>query len=426
MSEYSPFCEKQVAYINRTRDCWFNTLEGGKRAGKNVVNILAWCDCIETHTDKLHLSAGVSNASAKLNIIDSNGFGLMNWFKGRCHLGKYMDRDALYVNTAMGEKIILISGGGKEGDEKYIKGNTYGSVYVTEANECAQSFIKEVFDRTLSSSDRKIYFDLNPKNPKHWFYDEVLDFHRQNHLDLDGYGVNYEHFTIFDNQSFSDEKIRQILSTYNRKSIWYKRDILGQRSSAEGIIYDMFSTDNLYTDGEGPNYDFFYRRYFAVDYGTTNPFVCLEIIEQKDPWSGITKYFLENEYFYDSRKRNRQKEDSEYVTDILEFIGDKKYNAILIDPSAASFKVAGRNRRLKIRDADNDVDDGIRLVAQALARKLFMINRRCTNTVQEFYSYIWDLKATEKGKEAPVKQFDHCMDAIRYFFKTIVRVLKAA
>lgn len=119
---------------------------------------------LENHPNKLHLVAGVSSATAKLNILDCDGYGLLNYFEGRCREGKYQNRECVYVMTATGEKVILVSGGGKDGDEKYIKGNTYGMAYVTEANECHPKFLKEVFDRTLSSTDRKIFHDLNQKN----------------------------------------------------------------------------------------------------------------------------------------------------------------------------------------------------------------------------------------------------------------------
>ena len=92
--------------------------------------------------------------------------------RAECREGKYKDRDCVYVQTKTGEKIVLISGGGKDGDEKLIKGNTYGMAYVTEANECHPKFLKEVFDRTMSSSDRKIFHDLNPKEEEHWYYTE--------------------------------------------------------------------------------------------------------------------------------------------------------------------------------------------------------------------------------------------------------------
>lgn len=359
--------------------------------------------------------------------MDSNGFGVMNYFEGRIRQGKYQDRDALYIKTYVGEKIVLISGGGKEGDEKYIKGNSYGTAYVTEANECSASFIKEVFDRTLSSSDRKILFDLNPKPPRHWFYLDIVDFHAENQRKYEDYGFNYEHFTLVDNLSFSEAKIKEILRTYNPTSIWYKRDILGQRSSAEGIIYDMVGPANFYRNGEGPNYNYWFRRYFTCDYGTTNPFAWLEIIEQKDLLTGKVYYYVENILYYDSKVHNRQKDDSEYSEDVQKFINNRRFITSVVDPSAASFKVTLRKLGVKSIDADNDVINGIRLVAEMFRAGVLKINQdNCKPLLDELSAYIWDIKAAERGVEQPVKQFDHCLDALRYFCKTIVRRLLSA
>lgn len=244
MNSYAPFNIKQVNYLRKTNNCWFNVAHGGKRGSKNVLNALCFCILLENHPDKLHLVAGVSIASVKLNIIDCNGYGIMNYFSGRCREGKYKNKDCLYVRCSDGnEKILLISGGAKDGDEKYIKGNTYGMAYVTEANECHPKFLKEVFDRTISSSNRKIFHDLNPKPPAHWYYTEILDFHEQQQKLDKNYGYNYEHFNIFDNMSIKDEQLKTILKTYDRTSIWYKRDILGQRIASAGILFDLIANN---------------------------------------------------------------------------------------------------------------------------------------------------------------------------------------
>lgn len=244
MNSYAPFNQKQVNYLRKTNDCWFNVAHGGKRGSKNVLNALCFCILLENHKDKLHLVAGVSIATVKLNIIDCNGYGIMNYFSGRCREGKYKNKDCLYVRCADGqEKILIISGGAKDGDEKYIKGNTYGMAYVTEANECHPKFLKEVFDRTISSSNRKIFHDLNPKPPAHWYYTEILDFHEQQQKEDNSYGYNYEHFNIFDNMSIKNDQLRTILKTYDKSSIWYKRDILGQRIANAGILFDLIANN---------------------------------------------------------------------------------------------------------------------------------------------------------------------------------------
>lgn len=239
----APFTEKQIAYLRRSLNSWFNVAEGGKRGGKNVLQVLAFCMALQNHPNKLHLIAGVSQTTAKLNIVDCDGFGLMNFFDGKCRQGKYNDRSCLYVDTNNGEKIILVSGGAKDGDEKYIKGNTYGMAYVTEANECHPNFIQEVFDRTLSSANRKIFHDLNPKAERHWYYTDVLDFHADKQRSDKDYGYNYGHFTIADNLSISDEKLRMVLSTYEKNTVWYERDILGRRKTAQGIIFPTLAND---------------------------------------------------------------------------------------------------------------------------------------------------------------------------------------
>lgn len=239
----APFTQNQVDYLHRTMTSWYNVAEGGKRGGKNVLQVLAFCMALQNHPNKLHLIAGVSQTTAKLNIVDCDGFGLMNFFDGKCRQGKYNDRSALFVQTKTGEKIILVSGGAKDGDEKYIKGNTYGMAYVTEANECHPNFIQEVFDRTLSSADRKIFHDLNPKAESHWYYTDVLDFHQEKQRRDKNYGYNYGHFTIADNLSIDDEKLRNTLKTYQKGTVWYERDILGRRKTAQGIIFPNFASD---------------------------------------------------------------------------------------------------------------------------------------------------------------------------------------
>lgn len=243
MSSLAPFTKEQSDYVFKSLDCWLNVIEGGKRGSKNIVNTQAFGIFIDGHKDNLFLVGGYSVASAKLNVIDSNGLGLTYYFKGRCKEGKYKDRDCLRVYTRQGEKIILISGGGKKGDEKLIQGNTYGGVLITEANLCCEEFVNETFDRTMSSSNRKIFHDLNPKPPKHWYYEKILNVHENKQKADIKYGFNYLHTNILDNMSLSNQQIKTILNTYDKNSIWYKRDILGIRTNAEGGVFLQFSNN---------------------------------------------------------------------------------------------------------------------------------------------------------------------------------------
>lgn len=249
---YAPFTENQYEYLHRSLTSWFNVAEGGKRGGKNVLQVLAFCTALQTHPSRIHLIAGVSQPNAGVNIVDCDGFGLANFFEGHFREGKHEGKTALFVQTPVGEKIILISGGGKDGDEKYIKGNTYGMAYVTEANECHPKFIKEVFDRTSSSPCRKVFHDLNPKDENHWYYTEILAHQEEMNRKYPNYGYNYGHFTIADNLSINDAQLRTILRSYKKGTVWYRRDIRGERCAAEGLVYPFFvdNEESFYINAE--------------------------------------------------------------------------------------------------------------------------------------------------------------------------------
>ena len=409
----APFSENQMRFFWDCFDHWFNVAEGGKRGGKNVLINMAYCTILEKHPSRIHLIAGVSTATARLNILDCDGFGLKNYFEGRCREGVYQNRDCLYIQTATGEKVVLISGGGKAGDEKLIKGNTYGTAYITEANECSKIFIQEVFDRTLSSPDRKIFHDLNPKAEAHWYYQDVLNFHEEKLKANPKYGLNYGHFTIADNMSISDDQLRAVLSTYDRKSVWYARDILGQRKMAEGLVYPMFSMEKHVVKGAIP-YSSRHRYYVSIDYGTVNPFAAG--LWDFDPVSH--KAIMIRELYYRGGSANRTDNEGYYRL-LKKLIGDIKIEYIIIDPSASSMiETIEKYAEWLVVRADNDVLNGIQDVTKYLNMGLLLFHESCKETFKEFDQYSWD---EESGEDAVIKEFDHSMDMIRYFCRTALR-----
>ena len=123
---------------------------------------------------------------------------------------------------------------------------------------------------------------------------------------------------------------------------------------------------------------------------------------------------VDREYRWDSRKERRQKTDQEYADDFLEFMGGTDAT-VLVDPSAASFIVALRQQGVYVREADNDVLDGIRKTGVLLNRREILIHERCSGLIDELGTYLWDKKASLRGEEKPVKQQDHGPDALRYF-----------
>lgn len=240
--DWQPFSKKHKAYIHKALCNKMSVAEGSIRSGKTIDNCIIAAMILETTPDKIHLASGSTIGNAKLNIGACNGFGLENIFRGRCHWGKYKGNECLYIYTQTGEKIVIFAGGGKADSYKKILGNSYGLWIATEINEhydsndSRESFIKVAFGRQVASKNPRILWDLNPCNPKHQIY-EYIDGYKDNFVG----GYNYEHFTLMDNLSINLERRREIESQYDKDSIWYRRDILGQRCVAEGVIYRQFA-----------------------------------------------------------------------------------------------------------------------------------------------------------------------------------------
>lgn len=418
--EWKEFSEKHKRYIARAAMNKMNVAEGAIRSGKTIDNCIIACNYLELCKDKIHLASGSTIGNAKLNIGVCNGFGLENLFRGRCHWGKYKDNEALYLGTQTGEKIVIFVGGGKGDSYKKILGNSYGLWIATEINEhydsedSRTSFIKVAFGRQVAAQQPLILWDLNPCNPTHPIYTQYIDKYMTTYKG----GYQYEHFTIHDNLSITQERREEIESQYDIGSIWYRRDILGERCIAEGLIYSMWE-DAI----EEPPENVEPSKYcLSIDYGTMNAFSAGLWALYGHVWYRV------KEYYYSGRAEGKQKTDEEYAVELDNLIENimvaredehgeyfEKMRTI-IDPSAASFITLLRKKRwYRVIPADNAVLDGIRDTASALQTGKIKIAPGCKAWKSEVMGYIWDDKA---GEDKPVKVNDHAMDDTRYFVKT--------
>lgn len=241
------FSQKHKDYIRKCSECAFNVAEGAVRAGKTVDNVFAFAHELKTTPDRIHLATGSTMANAKMNIGDANGFGLEYIFRGQCHWGKYKDNEALFINgpaTGGKQKIVIFAGGAKEDSYKKIRGNSYGMWIATEINLHHDKTIKEAMNRQLAAKRIKVFWDLNPDNPRAAIYSEYIDKY-QEQADAGNFpaGYNYMHCTIYDNINVTEERLHEIESRYDKNSIWYMRDIKGMRVVASGLIFRRFADD---------------------------------------------------------------------------------------------------------------------------------------------------------------------------------------
>lgn len=419
--DWKPFSKKHKDYIRRALSNKMNVAEGAIRSGKTIDHCIIAAMYLEVCPDKIHLATGATIGNAKLNIGVCNGYGLENLFRGRCKWGKYKDNEALYINTQTGQKVVIFTGAGKADSYKRILGNSYGLWIATEINEhydcddSRTSFIKVAFGRQVAAIQPLVLWDLNPCNPTHRIYTEYIDRYKTQYVG----GYQYEHFTIADNLSITPERFKEIESQYVIGSIWYRRDILGERCIAEGLIYPMYESaiKGIPPDLLSVAEDIC----ISIDYGTMNAFAALLWIKVQKVWYAI------REYYYSGRAEGKQKTDEQYAQDIEGWIADVNPSSqlrVIIDPSAASFIALLRKRehRFKVIPAKNAVADGIRETANALENGYIVISDKCVNWKGEASGYVWEEDATD---DVPVKVNDHLMDSMRYFVKTMYVVKKA-
>ena len=194
---------------------------------------------------------------------------------------------------------------------------------------------------------------------------------------------------------------------------------LGQAVGVDELIYYMFGDKNREKPEKGRRYD---TAYIGGDYGQQNAttYQAFGLDTYKKKFQGL------GEYYHSGRESGRQRSPSEYASDLVEFMDDlhEKYDIrvfyVFLDPSAKGLaeEVRRSTRNLEysvlIRDAENDVALGISRVQKALAFDILKVSPSQENAIREFGIYEYDKKSIEKGKEAPIKEDDHCMDAIRY------------
>lgn len=401
--------------------------EGAIRSGKTIDNCIIAAAHLEKCRDKIHLATGSTIANAKLNIGACNGYGLENLFRGRCHWGKFKDNEALYINTQTGEKVVIFAGGGKADSYKKILGNSYGLWIATEINEhydsddSRESFIKVAFGRQVAAQDPRVLWDLNPCNPANRIY-KYIDGYKDTYVG----GYLYQHFTLDDNMSITPERRAEIESQYVKGTVWYRRDILGERCIAEGVIYPMWPEAVVDSIPDTPAEKYV----ISIDYGTMNAFAAILWGNHGGVW------YAEREYYYSGRDKGIQKTDLEYSNDLSDWIEDiwgnqrsvstmfgtagRQKITTIVDPSATSFITQLRKTEWsKVKEADNAVLDGIRDTAVALKKGKIKIHSSLEKTLDEIKGYVWESSKNKEDIERPIKIADHAMDSMRYFVKTM-------
>lgn len=198
---------------------------------------------------------------------------------------------------------------------------------------------------------------------------------------------------------------------------------LGESVGIDELIYYMFS-QAMIKEPEREKYPIG----IGVDYGQMNAttYEAFGLDKSNRKFKGL------KEYYYSGRDEGKQKSPGEYAADFKEYFEflKEEYGAALayvfIDPSAKGLAEEIRRKcpEVKIVDAENDVQLGISRCQKLMSFGVLDISPEQKNLIHEAGLYEYDKKSIEAGKEVPVKQNDHCMDAMRYVVMGMWKYLK--
>lgn len=402
MNNFVPFSKKQLSVLT----WWCDTspfkekngviCDGAVRSGKTLcmsISFVSWA--FYNFCDTSFAICGKTISSLRRNVITPLIPNLLS-LGFRCDYK--ISRNLLEIEKGNIKNRFYIFGGRDESSASLIQGMTLGGVLLDEVALMPRSFVEQALAR-CSLDQSKFWFNCNPEHPFHWFYTEWIK-------KKDAKNMLYLHFKMEDNPSLSPSVINRYKSLYS--GAFYERFIDGRWVAADGLVYPMFDGRRHIKKSGGK----FHLYYLSCDYGTVNPFSLGLWGKADDGWYRL------DEYYHSSRDKGIQLTDEEYYEKLLSLVNGRKIEALIIDPSAASFiETVKRHGAFNVIKADNDVLKGINYVCNALKNEEIFFYPNCVDTIREFSIYRWD---NGIKRDAPKKENDHAMDDIRYFVSTVL------
>lgn len=306
-----------------------------------------------------------------------------------------------------------------------IMSSEYDIVYVQEATELTEDDWEAITTRLRHGkvSFQQLLADCNPDTPTHWLKVRC-DTGRTTMLN----SRHEENPVLFDEHgAVTEVGASYIAKLDNLTGVRYQRLRKGLWCAAEGVIYEDWQPDLHMVPRTRIPAD--WVRWWSVDFGYTNPFVCQFWAEDPDG-----RLWLYREMY----RTKRLVED--HAADILAAVTkngewiEPKPRAIVCDHDAEDRATLERHLGMSTVPAKKTVSDGIQAVQTRFRPagdgkpRVFLMRdalvfrdpeladaKKPTCTAEEIPGYVWDRSTPQRiAKEEPVKVDDHGCDALRY------------
>jgi hypothetical protein len=290
-----------------------------------------------------------------------------------------------------------------------VMSSEYDLIYVPEATELAEGEWEDLTSRLRHYvlPFQQLLADCNPDKPTHWLK-RRCDAGRTLQLESrheDNPTVTPAYLAVLD------------ALTGPRK----ERLRFGRWAQAEGLVYgDWDAARHVVQPFSVPPS---WPRYWAVDFGFTNPFVWQEWAQDPDG-----RLYLVREVYHTGRLVE------DHARRIKELTRNSpRPRAVLCDHDAEDRATLERHLQLRTTPAPKEISPGIQSVASRLRLagdgkpRLFVVRgalderdpaldarKAPCSTAEEWDGYVWDTRAGRKKGEAPMDRDDHGLDACRY------------
>ena len=183
----------------------------------------------------------------------------------------------------------------------------------------------------------------------------------------------------------------------------------GEFSSLAGRVYREFSPAIHAARLSPPPGAVVYK---AIDFGFTNPFVCLWGALDGDGRLLVLREYYRAQATVADHAAELQAGDDDFRKQSCEI------GPAWADPSGALERKTLQESGISTQPADNRLRGGIDMVRQRLLAREdgtpgLIVDESCVNLLREFESYEWEESSSE-NERVPRKQDDHALDALRY------------
>lgn len=302
-----------------------------------------------------------------------------------------------------------------------IMSSEYDVVFVQEATELTEDDWEMITTRLRNGkvTFQQLMADANPSTPHHWL---------KKRCDRGATKLIYcrheDNPRLYNDGIWTPEGLDYVSKLEALTGVRYRRLRQGQWAAADGLVYDEFDpATHLVEYAEAWRPPAKWPRYWAIDFGYTNPFTWQAWAE--DPDGRLVMY---REVY------QTQRTVEEHCDAIISAVGAEMKEcppvAIICDHDAEGRATLERKLGVHTTAAKKDVLEGINAVKMrlklagdghprlyirrdALVRRdpLLVESSKALCLQDEILEYIWDKPGI---KDQPRKESDHAMDAMRY------------